>query len=111
MNIVPNTQKEEMKETRNIKQKKLDREHVGRVPKKKGQTLYAMCLKSFEVYEVHKRVVESRVAKVNFKTGSVTNKPKVEEYIFVKGDPVLWSLNMKNACRKFQKMIDGWYKK
>ena len=99
--------KSEVNEVRQVKEERqqLDREFAGRIRNRKGLKLYAMCNKHFEVYEVKKRKVESKTAKVDFVTKEVTNKPR-EEYVLQKGHYILWALNMENACRKFNKFID-----
>ena len=109
MKLVSEIKEESIEEVRGIKQQKLDREYVGKFNVKKGLVLYAMCMKTYQVYEVKKHLVKSKVAKVDFSNGKVTNQAEVEEFIFIKGDPILWALNEKNAIRKFQKMIDDWY--
>lgn len=100
-------------EVRQVKDEKhqLDREFFGKIKDQtsKGLTLYAMCNKTFEVYEVKKVVVESKTAKYDFSTGKVTNLPKYE-YIIPRGHYTLWALNMNNACRKFNQLIDKYWK-
>jgi len=105
-----NIKENQVAEVRNVGVQQLDREYIGAIKKKKGQILFAMCVETFEVYEVKIRVVESKTAAIDFSTGKIKGEQKKEEYILKKGDPVLFALNMKNAVRKFQQLVNKKYR-